>query len=141
MNERGLLDCMCFNSRSTARAVTKFYDRALEPVELKITQFAILSFVRETGSPSMQALAACLNLDPSTMTRTLDPLVNAGYLRVEAGVDRRQREVVMTAKGHRTHKRAHTLWLAAQDGLRDKLGEERFSRVIGDMNALMEAVA
>ena len=34
MTEQGLLDCMCFNSRSAARAVTKFYDRALEPVSL-----------------------------------------------------------------------------------------------------------
>ena len=132
---------MCFNSRSTARAVTKFYDRALEPVDLRITQFAILSFVRESGSPTMQQLAACLNLDPSTMTRTLDPLVNAGHLRVEAGEDRRQREVILTAKGHRTHKRANALWLAAQDELRDKLGTERFARVLGDMNALMGAVA
>ncbi len=141
MTERGLLDCMCFNSRSTARAVTKFYDRALEPVSLRITQFAILSFVLEAGSPTMQQLAARLNLDPSTMTRTLDPLVSAGYLRVEPGEDRRQREVVLTAKGHRTHRRAGLLWLAAQDELREKLGASRFSRVIADMNALMDAVA
>ena len=132
---------MCFNSRSSARAVTKYYDRALEPAALRVTQFAILSLVREAGSPTMQELATRLNLDPSTMTRTLDPLVGSGHLRVEPGEDRRQRKVVLTAKGQRAHKRATALWLAAQDELRGKLGADRFSRLIGDMNALTEAVA
>jgi putative acetyltransferase len=53
-------------------------------------------------------LAQALNLDKSTMSRTVAGLVKAGYvvMRAEAG-DRRRRQLVLTARGRRKIARIH----------------------------------
>ncbi len=136
-----LLGCACFNVRTAARVVTQFYDRHLEPSGLRITQFAILAAVRTAGSVAMQDLAGYLNLDPSTMTRTLQPLEKAGLLAIEAGEDRRRREVVLTARGHRKVTEAHALWEQSQQALREQLGDERFDRLVSDLSAVTAALS
>ncbi len=136
-----LLSCACFNTRSSARAVTSYYDRALKDSGLRITQFAILGTIRAAGSISMNQLATILHLDPSTLTRTLQPLENKGLLNIEeGGDDRRTKEVVLTAKGHRAAAAAHEQWQQAQEQLRERVGGERFDRLIDDLQALTRAV-
>jgi hypothetical protein len=56
-----------------ARAITSLYDQVLDESGLRTSQFAILTSIRMHGAISMQELAAELGLDPSTMTRTLQP--------------------------------------------------------------------
>jgi DNA-binding MarR family transcriptional regulator len=136
-----LLGCACFNVRSAARAVTLFYDKQLEPSGLRITQFAILAAVRAAGSVAMHDLAKRLNLDPSTMTRTLQPLEKAGVLAIEEGEDRRRREVVLTARGHRKVSEARALWQASQRALRERLGDQRFDRLVSDLSAVTAALS
>jgi len=135
-----LLSCACFNTRTSARAVTSYYDRALKDSGLRITQFAILGTIRAAGSIPMSRLATTLNLDPSTLTRTLQPLELKGFLQIaEADDDRRMREVMLTAKGHRIVTKAHDEWTEAQAQLRDRLGGDRFDRLIDDLQALTQA--
>lgn len=141
LDPSALLTCACFNARSAARAVTQLYDRTLAPSGLRITQFAILAAIRLAGSISMHELAQRLNLDPSTLTRTLQPLEQAGHLAIDAGEDRRRREVVLTAAGHRKVAEAHALWQRAQDDLRDRLGTDRFDRLRDDLSALTAALS
>ncbi len=132
--------CACFNVRSAARAITVLYDDAVAPCGLRIHQFAILASVRASGSLSMQALAGELGLDPSTMTRTLQPLLKEDLVRIEPGEDRRVRELVLTARGHRKFTEGAALWAGAQKGLRDKLGTELFDRMVGDLGAVNSAL-
>ena len=131
-----LLSCACFNTRTAARSVTKFYDNKLESSGLRITQYAILATIRTAGSITMQMLATVLGLDPSTLTRTLAPLETGGWLRIEEGDDRRKREAVLTAAGHHKVAECHALWAEAQSELEEKLGAERFERLVGDLSAL-----
>ncbi len=135
-----LAPCACFHARSAARAITGFYDETLAPSGLRMTQFAILASVRVRGSITMQELAAELGLDPSTMTRTLQPLDKAGLVNIEPGEDRRVKELVLTPRGHKRLAEAHGLWLQAQDGLRDRIGGDRFERLVTDLDALTEAL-
>ena len=134
---RVLKRCACFNVRSAARAVTGFYDAALETAGLRMTQLAILAVIRAHGTRTMQALARDLGLDPSTMTRTLQPLLDTKLVRIEpAQDDGRSKQVVLTAAGHKALDRGYALWNQTQDSLREQLGAERFDRLIEDLAAV-----
>src|SRR5688572_23735501 len=135
-----LTPCACFRARSVARALTSLYDATLDDSGLRSTHLAILAGIRTHGSVSMQALAAELGVDPSTMTRTLSPMEREGFVTSEPGEDRRVRELVLTAKGHRKLAEAEKLWAKAQKTLRDRIGRERFERLLADMAEVTAAL-
>lgn len=132
--------CACYRARSMARAITGLYDGILDDSGLRATQLAILAAIRSRGAASMQVLAAELGVDPSTMTRTLAPMEQGGFVASEPGEDRRVRELVLTAKGHRKLAEAGKLWSKAQQRLREKIGSERFERLLDDMDAVLAAL-
>lgn len=132
-----LAPCACFRARSMARAITGLYDETLDDSGLRASQLAILAGIRTHGSVSMQTLAAELGVDPSTMTRTLVPMEREGFVASEPGEDRRVRELVLTAKGHRKLAEAGKLWSKAQKTLREKIGAERFERLLEDMAVVL----
>src|SRR5688572_12860783 len=123
-----------------ARAITSLYDATLGESGLRATQLAILAGIRTHGSVRMQTLASELGIDPSTMTRTLSPMEREGFVTSEAGEDRRVRELVLTARGHRKLSEAEKLWAKAQKKLRDKIGKERFARLLDDMSEVTSAL-
>jgi len=132
-----LLDaCACFNVRNAARLITDLYDQTLEPSGLRITQVAILIAIDSDNAVTMQSLASRLGLDPSTMTRTLRPLEQQGYVCAGAGCDRRAKELELTASGRAVLRRCLRLWEKAQDSLRESVGRSRFDRIIRDLSAL-----
>jgi len=118
------------------------YDDVMAPIGLKITQFAILATIHRDTEPTMQALAAELGVDPSTMTRTLRPLVNEGVVDILAGTDgdRRVKRLSLTSLGRYKLGQGHQLWQDAQRELADKIGPEVFDRLIGDLSAVTKAL-
>ncbi len=139
--KRLLSPCACFSTRSAARAITGFYDRCLEPSGLRITQFATLMVIGKRGSITMQALAAELGLDPSTMTRTLQPLLKAKLILSKSGPDRRVKELTLSEAGREKADQAEKLWEHAQDSLREKLGGDLFDRLVSDFGSVSEKLS
>lgn len=117
------LACTCALLRRTSRRITQLYDRALEPVGLRVTQYSLLSALIRVGPVSVSALATQLGTDRTTLTRNLKPLERAGLVAVAAGPDRRSRAVRITPAGHRRREEAVPLWRAAEVSLRDVMGE------------------
>ena len=135
-----LTPCACFRARNVARAITGLYDEIVGDSGLRTSQLAILAAIRTHGAVSMQMLAAELGVDPSTMTRTLLPMERDGFVASEQGEDRRVRELALTPKGHRKLAEAGRLWAQAQDTLREKLGAERFERMLADMAEVLSVL-
>lgn len=125
--------CACFQARSAARAITDLYDRTLEPSGLRLTQVAILGAIHQRASITMQELAAELGLDPSTMTRTLRPLEDAGWVEIRTGDDRRAKELALSVTGRAKLRECGVLWDRAQRTLRDSLGATVFDRLVADL--------
>jgi DNA-binding MarR family transcriptional regulator len=137
----GLLTaCACFNARSAARVISDLYDRTLAPTGLKLSQFAILAAIRQRHGATMQELAAELGLDPSTMTRTLRPLEDAGLVRTQPGGDKRAKALELTLAGDDALGRASALWDEAQRTLRAKIGDAVFERLNADLAAVAQAL-
>ncbi len=133
-----LSPCACFNARRAARAITDLYDSALEPSGLRMTQAAILVAVKARGSTTIKNLAADLGLDASTMTRTLAPLFDLDLLASRPGADRRARELELTPAGESKLAECYGLWKGVQEDLEQRLGTDRFERMIADMTAVTE---
>ena len=132
--------CACFQARSAARAITDLYDRTLEPSGLRLTQVAILGAVQARANITMQELATQLGLDPSTMTRTLRPLEDGGWIRTRAGGDKRAKELELTSTGRAKLRECGALWADAQRDLRETLGAAKFDRLVTDLAKVNQAL-
>jgi DNA-binding MarR family transcriptional regulator len=80
--------CICYQTRMTAHAVTRAYNRALAPLGLEVTQFNILAALAVAKTGSVTALSDALALDRTTMTRNLKRLESSGLVRVSSGPGR-----------------------------------------------------
>jgi DNA-binding MarR family transcriptional regulator len=124
------LPCACANLRRAGRVVTRYYDAMLRPSGLEVSQFTLLQALNETGEISQKQLAALLEIDSTTLTRTLAPLREKGWLHSKAGADRRELRLSLTAAGKRKYEAAVPYWEKAQKGLERSLGKEGLNRLI-----------
>ncbi len=131
-------NCTLASLRRSARAVTQFYDAALRPSGLKITQFGLLAAAYHNGPVAISRMADAMVMDRTTLTRNLKPLEKRGLIRVEPGADQRERIVALTAAGRTALAGAHPLWLEAQDHMVDGLGNDAWT---GLLDTLGRAVA
>jgi DNA-binding MarR family transcriptional regulator len=79
---------------------------------------------------SQKQLGALLQIDSTTLTRTLAPLRKKGWLRSATGTDRRELRLSLTAAGKREYERALPYWRRAQKGLRKALGKANWNHLI-----------
>lgn len=121
-------ECACLSLRSAARAATRLYDAELRGVGLRITQLTILVGVAmfgDDGAP-MKPLASAIEMDRTTLTRSLKPLLDEGHVvLVKSETDGRSRVVKLTAAGADALEGAYPLWKKAQARAMDRVGGSR----------------
>src|SRR4029453_7773911 len=88
--------CTCGRLRRAARALTQLYDDLMAPSGLRVTQFSLLRTLASQGTARIADLARTLLLDRAALSRTLDPLVERGFVAIAPGRDARTREVSLT---------------------------------------------
>ena len=107
--------------------MTAHYDRELTPTGLRLTQFSLLATLRREGNDgglAVSDLAASMDMDRTTLTRNLRPLLAQGLIELKADpADARVRRAVITAKGLKTFIEAMPSWRVAQDFVNRTLGE------------------
>jgi len=118
-----LAECACFNLRKASRAITQYYDHALQPVGLRVTQFSILAALANFGTITITAFAKYLVMDRTTLTRNLRPLQDQELVDVVTGKDQRQRYLELTPKGRELLLKSMPYWLSAQDSVKKQLDE------------------
>jgi DNA-binding MarR family transcriptional regulator len=132
-------ECNCLAIRQAARHVTQFYDQLFAPVGLRATQYAILSRLKRDGPMTINALAAALVMDRTTLGRNILPLQRDGLIDVVASpADRRRRELRLTAKGIEKQRQGSERWAVAQERFDEVFGDERAAALRG---LLREVVA
>ena len=129
--------CACANIRRTDRAITQFYDEALAPSGLLITQFTLLATLAQTAPIMINRLAEIMVMDRTTLTRNLRPLTKQGLVRIEEGEDRRTHLVLLTREGEQALLRALPLWKEAQSRIVRALGQEHFDHLLTDLSAVL----
>ena len=81
--------CIAVRLRLLNRVVTNFYDDALRPLGLKVSQLNILIVTARLGLARPAQVCDILQLDASTLSRNVKPLQTHGWLEVVPGEDAR----------------------------------------------------
>jgi len=120
------LPCACANLRRATRAVTQLYDSFLRPVGLRTSQFTLLKVLAQKGPIRQGLLGELLALDSTTLTRSLRPLREQGWIKVREGDDRRERLLSLTRNGRRQLEVGAQEWKQAQKRLEKTLGKAQW---------------
>ena len=135
-----LSECNCLAIRQAARHVTQLYDQLFAPTGLRATQFAILSRLRRQGPMTINALAALLVMDRTTLGRNILPLQRDGLIEVvSSDADRRRRELRLTDAGLAKHTAALESWSMAQQRFEDVFGNNRAAALRGLLREVVAA--
>ena len=116
--------CTCEGLRRLTRRMTMVYDRRLAEVGLTVGQYSLLVNIGAETLP-LSRLARRTATDRTTLTRSLVPLVKAGWVVVMPGEDARTRQVTLTDAGRHMAKTAHAVWQRAQDQVGTALRPKR----------------
>src|SRR5947209_6827330 len=106
------------------RVVTNFYDDALRPLGLKVSQLNILIVTAKLGLARPAQVCAILQLDASTLSRNVKPLQAHGWLEVMPEEDARAQPLRLTPQGKRLIEKAVPAWEEAQRRASELLGDE-----------------
>ena len=113
--------CLCENLRRTTRVVTRAYDDALRPLDLRITQFSLLTVLATHGEMRIRDLARGVLIEETAMLRNLRPLASRGIVTMRTGDDRRERYASLSDAGKKLLREAIPLWKSAQKKLQAEL--------------------
>jgi DNA-binding MarR family transcriptional regulator len=122
----GCEECNCLAVRQAARRITQFYDQLLAPSGLRTTQFSILAKLQRPEPITINALAADLVMDRTTLGRNIRPLERDGLITIEKGSrDRRRKALRLTPAGEARFRRAAKAWAQAQQHFAAAFGTNR----------------
>lgn len=133
--------CTNLKLRQLMRRVAAHYDAEVGKTGLKGTQYSLLSYVLKLGPVRPADLAAEMRVSPSTLTRNLRPLAEAGLIEVSPGVDARSRLVSVTAAGRAKRQEAQRRWRVAQEGINEMLGPRRVVQLHALLDECLERLA
>lgn len=128
--------------RKAARRISQIYDHHLEPTGVTITQFGVLASLTSTDRMAIGPLAEQLCMDPTTLTRNLQPLHREGLVVIEPDrCDRRVRWVSLSEAGRQAFDRARPAWREAQNQVIKLIGEEETATLHDALDVAIERIA
>jgi DNA-binding MarR family transcriptional regulator len=114
---------LCLALRQASRAVSRLYDDELRAVGLRTTQYSLLQLLRRSGEMRQRDLARVTLHEETSLTRSLRPLVDARWVAVRTGDDRREKWFQITPLGVAKIEEGRTAWERAQARIQSLLPE------------------
>lgn len=129
--------CSNLRLRQADRLVSLHFDGVIQKeTGLKTSQYSLLGHIAAMGPVRPADLAAAMALQPSTLTRNLQPLVAQGWVQMGPGADARSRSISLTDAGQAKRQQARQSWKRAQLAFNQRMGAERVAR----LHALLDEV-
>lgn len=116
--------CIAGRLRLLNRVVTSLYDDALRPHGLKLSQGSVLAVTAKLGVARPAQVCNHLEMDTSTLSRTVERMVENGWLEILPDEDGRSHPFRLTEQGRRLMEKAIPAWEEAQTEAKKLLGEE-----------------
>ena len=113
--------CVAMRVRRLSRILTKAYDDALRELGLTVPQFTLLRTVSAQEPVSPAEIGRNLDLEKSTLSRTLGKMIERGWLDEYPSEDG-GKVIVTTTFGRKTLGVALPVWGNVQDRATDRLG-------------------
>lgn len=130
--------CYCLKLRKATKTVTDYYNRVLEPSGVTVGQFLFLKQLDAHTGCSVTELANACELDSSTVTRNLKPLLRQGLAADVKEPGARNSRLILTGRGEQARREAEGLWRRAQETFRDKLGAEGVDALVNALLVLQD---
>lgn len=116
--------CIAGRLRLLNRVVTNLYDDALRPFGVKLSQGNVLAVTAKLGVARPAEVCAILELDTSTLSRTVERMVANGWLEILPDDDGRSHPFRLTDEGKRLMEKAIPAWETAQAEAKKLLGAD-----------------
>jgi DNA-binding MarR family transcriptional regulator len=133
--------CLCTALRRASRAVTRLYDAELRGPGLRVTQYSLLSQLSRSGEVRQGDLGEMACIDETTLTRSLRPLEQGGWLTLRPGADRREKRVAITGAGKEKPESARPAWSKAQERMRRALPSQTWEALFSALPGLAQAAS
>src|SRR6267378_6348089 len=117
------LTCIAVRLRLLNRVVTNFYDDALRPLGVKVSQMNILVAAAKMGTARPIEVCEHLHLDVSTLSRNVERMKARGWLEVVPDEDGRSQPFRLTPQGRKLLEKAVPAWSEAQQQVKKVLGD------------------
>jgi DNA-binding MarR family transcriptional regulator len=131
-------ECPGFQSRATARAITRFFNTFFRPLDLTSEQFSLLVGVGAAQGATVADLAAEAGVDATTLSRNLQILEKRGLVR-GFGRGRAGKRLELTSTGLSLMEKAVPLWRQARTEVVAALGENGLRSANRAMRSLANA--
>ena len=129
--------CLCLHLQRAARAMARHFDELMRPAGVTSGQFSLLMSLNRPDPPTMRAVAELLAMDRTTLTANLKPLERRGLVRIRVDkADRRNRRLVLTAKGRAALTAALPAWEDGHAMIEPALAGRNADRLRADLRAL-----
>lgn len=119
---RIMSECTAYRLRIINRAISKLYDDALRPFELRVAQLNTLVVVMQAQGLTPNELSQRMHMDASTVSRNVERMCNSGWLKLADIDDARSHEIQITEKGMKLIADVAPAWEAAQRDAEELLG-------------------
>ena len=116
--------CYWKKLRLVTSAVEKRYAAALRPVGLSIGQYCILANIDRLDRPTTSALACAIEVDRTTLVRTLKPLEQGALVCDLSENGARDRRLCLSEKGKEILECARASWRRTQEDVEALFGKE-----------------
>lgn len=133
---QAFFDCLVLNTIMAARALTRRYDKVLKPFGISVIQFTVMMTVRNSPGMSVNAMAARISMDRTTLLRNLEPLRRRGLVTVTRPEKGNIRHYDLTAEGTALIEAILPLWWESQAHIRGLLGDTDPENFLGGLRAL-----
>jgi DNA-binding MarR family transcriptional regulator len=128
--------CACTPLRRLTRRVTAIYDHHLQMDEITVSQYSLLSLIGRRGPIANIRLAAEMGMERSTLSRTIKPLLSAGWIATVdlppgESADKRSFALILTPAGKHKREMAYPHWQQAQQEIDKLLGPQLREQLLG----------
>jgi len=113
--------CVAMRARRLSRILTRAYDEALRELGLTVPQFTLLKATTAQEPVSPAEIGRKLDLEKSTLSRTLGKMIDRGWLDEYRGDDG-GKVIVTTTFGRKTLQDALPVWSEVQGRARQQFG-------------------
>lgn len=119
-----------------SRTLARIFNASMRPLDLPVTQFAVLAAVDVDPDDTIAGLAARLNTDPSTVVRLALALEKRGLLSSDKGRGRNGKRLKLTADGQALLRKAMAVWQETHDLIEHELGAQDMRRLLAGLARL-----
>jgi DNA-binding MarR family transcriptional regulator len=133
--------CLCGVLRQASRTVSRLYDEELRRVGLRTTQYGLLCVIARSGQVRQGDLSGLTSLDETTLTRNLRPLVEAKWIAICCGEDRREKLITITKGGSAKLAEAGPAWERAQTRMQALLPQGTWQRLLAILPEITKLLA